>query len=91
MINRRLRNAIRRAEEIDNRLSVAIQNIEALLVYEGFDDIEEPELSMLSGGELMLVWRGHEIHSNIVLDIMECNGCITPQDFDVLWGRFNND
>ena len=91
MINRRLRNAIKRAEEIDNRLSVAIQNIEALLVYEGFDDIEEPELSMLSGGELMLVWRGHEIHSNIVLDIMECNGCITPQDFDVLWGRFNND
>ena len=91
MINRRLRNAIRRAEEIDNRLSVAIQNIEALLVYEGFDDLEEPELSMLSGGELMLVWRGHEIHSNIVLDIMECNGCITPQDFDVLWGKFNND
>ena len=91
MLNRRLRNAIKRAEDIDNRLSVAIQNIEALLVYEGFDDIDEPELSMLSGGELVLVWRGHEIHSNIVLDIMESNGCITPQDFDVLWRRFNND
>lgn len=90
MINRRLRNAIQRAEEIDNRLSAAIQNIETLLVYEGFDDIEEPELSMASGGELILVWRGHEIHSNIVLDIMERNGYITPEDFDVLWG-FNND
>lgn len=90
MLNRRLRNAINRAEEIDNRLSVAIQNIEALLVYEGFDDLEEPELSMVSGGELILVWRGHEIQSNVVLDIMERNGCITPQDFDVLWG-FNNE
>lgn len=90
MLNRRLRNAIRRAEDIDNRLSVAIQNIEELLVYEGFDDFEEPELSMASGSELILVWRGHEIHSNIVLDIMESNGCITPQDFDILWG-LNND
>jgi hypothetical protein len=90
MRNRRLINAINRVEDINNRLSAAIQSTEALLVYEGFDDIEEPELSMASGDELILVWRGHEIQSNIVLDIMERNGCITPQDFDVLWG-FNND
>lgn len=86
MINRNLRNAVKRAYDISNRLSVAIQKVETFIVYEGFDDDVEPNASITSSGELILEWRGHEIHIDSVITIMEHNGCITPHDFDVLWG-----
>lgn len=58
-MNKRLRNAIKKAENKQNEADLALQSIWKHLAFSGFRDIE-PNLSMTPGNEIMLEWNCHE-------------------------------
>lgn len=49
------------------------------LVLKGFE--YEPHLSLCSGTEVFLTYKGYELHIPQVITIMEEKGFIEPQDF----------
>lgn len=76
-----LRNAIKKAEKKTNEANIALQGVNKHLTFKGFNQDDEPELSMCSGDELILEWHGGEIDRNTIIDYMEIVGYITPDDF----------
>lgn len=78
-MKKELRKAVQRAFDLDNKLSIAIQKIESLIVYKGFNI--EPQASMCHGGELILEYLGREIFIEQAIQIMETRGYISPNDF----------
>lgn len=78
--NKGLRNAIKNAEEKYCEASSALQLIEQYVVFQGFDD-ETPEISIASGDEIIAVYQGRELDKNEIINIMETQGFITPQEF----------
>ena len=79
-MNKRLRNAIKKAENKQNEADLALQSIWKHLAFSGFRDIE-PNLSMTPGNEIMLEWNCSEMNANEIIDCMESAGYITPDDF----------
>lgn len=78
--NTMLRKAINRAETIENELSCAIQKVENLLVFRGFDS-DLPNASMCCGGEFILEYQGRELDVDSIIHYMERRGYITPKRF----------
>ena len=79
-----LRTAIKQAEAYANRLSTSLQKAERLLVFRGFQEEDMPQVTVCGGDEIILVYRGSEIHAPTFIDIMEEVGYITKKDF-ILW------
>lgn len=79
-MNKRLRNAIKKAEHKQNEADIALQSICKHLAFSGFRN-NEPNLSMASGNEIILEWNGSEMNVNEIIDRMESRGYITPDDF----------
>lgn len=79
-MNKRLRNAIKKAEDKQNEADLALQAIWKHLAFSGFRD-NEPNLSMASGNEIILEYNGSEMNTNEIIDRMESAGYITPDDF----------
>lgn len=80
IMNKKLRNAIKKAENKQNEADLALQSIWKHLAFSGFRDIE-PNLSMTPGNEIMLEWNCSEMNANEIIDCMESAGYITPDDF----------
>lgn len=75
-----LRKLVKRAEEIENELSGALQNIGKELVFRGFQD-DIPNVSLCGGSEIIVEYHGSEIHINTVIELMEKVGYISKNDF----------
>lgn len=81
MNNISLRTAIKRAEADANRLSISLQEAERLLVFRGFQEEDMPQVTICGGDEIILVYRGSEIHAPTFIEIMEKRGYITKENF----------
>ncbi len=79
-MNKKLRNAVKLAEQKLNEASCAIQSIETHLTFARFDRIE-PQVSACNGDEIILEYYGREIPIEDVIARMEETGYITPDDF----------
>lgn len=75
-----LRNAIKNAEEKYCEASSALQLISLYVVFQGFNE-ETPEISIASGDEIIAVYKGRELDRNRIINCMETDGFIAPQDF----------
>lgn len=76
-----LSTAIKRAEVAANRLSISLQEIERQLIFHGFQEDDLPQVTICNGDEIILVYRGSEIHAPTFIEIMEERGYITKNDF----------
>lgn len=75
-----LRKLVKRAEEIENELSGALQNIGKESVFRGFQD-DIPNVSLCGGCEIIIEYHGSEIHINTAIELMEKVGYISKNDF----------
>lgn len=77
-----LRNLVKRAEQKESELSIALQNIEKELVFRGFQD-ETPNVSMCAGCEIILEYHGSEIDIKKAIELMEEIGYISKDNFKI--------
>lgn len=63
------------------QMNLTLQDIFRKLVFKGFDDVSEIEISMCSGGEIILVYYGGEMDEKSIIYAMESKGYITEDDF----------
>ena len=75
-----LRNLVKRAEQKESELSIALQNIEKELVFRGFQ-YETPNVSMCAGCEIILEYHGSEINIKKAIELMEEVGYISIDNF----------
>lgn len=80
IMNKKLRNAVKLAEQKLNEASCAVQNIERYLTFARFDR-DEPQVSACNVDEIILEYYGREIPIEDVIARMEKTGYITPDDF----------
>ena len=78
-----IRNLVKRAEQKESELSIALQNIEKELVFRGFQD-ETPNVSMCAGCEIILEYHGSEIDIKKAIELMEEIGYVSKDNFKVL-------
>ena len=88
MRQQRLRDAIYRAYDLHHQADSAVSVVASLLVFRDFNYVDEPVASITSSSEMILDWRGYEMHIDSALDIMERVGYIQPTDFDPFYGRW---
>ena len=79
MINKKLRTAIKIAEDKYCEAGSAVQKVRNHLVFKGFDD--EPNITMCNGNELILEYNGGELNAYQIIDCMETKGFISKEDF----------
>lgn len=77
-----LRNLVKRAEQKESELSIALQNIEKELVFRGFQN-ETPNVSMCAGCEIILEYHGSEIDIKKAIELMEEIGYISKDNFEI--------
>lgn len=77
-----IRNLVKRAEQKESELSIALQNIEKELVFRGFQD-ETPNVSMCAGCEIILEYHGSEIDIKKAIELMEEIGYISKDNFEI--------
>nr|DAK37612.1 MAG TPA: hypothetical protein [Caudoviricetes sp.]DAM56673.1 MAG TPA: hypothetical protein [Caudoviricetes sp.] len=75
-----IRNLVKRAEQKESELSIALQNIEKELVFRGFQD-ETPNVSMCAGCEIILEYHGSEIDIKKAIELMEEIGYVSKDNF----------
>ena len=75
-----IRNLVKRAEQKESELSIALQNIEKELVFRGFQD-ETPNVSMCAGCEIILEYHGSEIDIKKAIELMEEIGFVSKDNF----------
>lgn len=78
--NKRLRNAIIKAENKLNEASAAIQNISHYVKFKNFTN-NEPDITCAGGEEIIAVYNGAELDRNQIIELMESKNCIEPSDF----------
>lgn len=82
---KKLKKLIEKAELASIKASLAIQDVEKEIVFKGFKETIEngsvPNLSMATGGELILVFEGEEMCPEDIIKLMKNKGCIEPSDF----------
>ena len=88
MRQQRLRDAIVRAYDLHHQADSAVSVVASLLVFRDFNYDDEPVASITSSSEMILDWRGYEMHIDSALDIMERVGYIHPTYFDPFYGRW---
>lgn len=79
-MNKKLRDAVKKAEKKLNEASCAVQSIEPHLTFARFNGVT-PQVSACNGDEIILEYYGREIPIETVIEIMEERGYITPDDF----------
>lgn len=77
-----LRKLVKRAEELENELSGALQNIKKELVFRDFQN-EEPNVTLCGGCEIIVEYHGSEIDIKEAIEIMDKVGYISKNDFRV--------
>lgn len=77
----RINKLCRKAELEYAQMNTTLQDIFRNLVFKGFDDVSEIEISMCSGGEIILVYYEGEMDVNSIIYAMESKGYITEDDF----------
>ena len=77
-----LRKLVNRAEEIENELSGALQNIGKEFVFRGFQD-DLPNVALCGGCEIIVEYHGSEIDIEEAVEIMDKVGYISKNDFRV--------
>ena len=75
-----IRNLVKRAEQKESELSIALQNIEKEIVFRGFQD-ETPNVSMCAGCEIILEYHGSEIDIKKAIELMEEIGYVSKDNF----------
>lgn len=79
-----LRHKVDNAEKKLNEANCAVAAIYPLLKFEGFNGDDLPGIDHCAGGlEIFLEYRGFEIEIKEAIFMMEKNGVITPQDFNM--------
>ena len=78
--NKDLRKAIKKAYAYFEKADAAVQEVNTLLKFEGFD-YYEPHTSMCAGEELIVEYIGKEIFIEKAISIMETRGYLIPEDF----------
>lgn len=78
-MNKKLRNAIKKAEDKQNEADLALQAIFKHLTFSGFSN--DLNLSIASGNEIILEFNSSEMNVHEIIDRMESVGYITPNDF----------
>ena len=79
-MNKRLRNSVAKALKKLNEAESAVQVIEAHLTFSGFRG-DEPCVSVCSGGEIILEYKGFEMSIEEAVERMEEYGYISRSDF----------
>lgn len=79
-MNKRLREAVKKALIKQTEADCAIKEIEKHLAFCGFRD-EEPCVSACSGGEIILEYKGLEMPIEEAIERMEEYGYINIRDF----------
>ena len=80
-MNKKLRNAVKKAEDKLNEANCAVQSIEPHLVFCGFDKIL-PQVSACNGDEIIIEYFGSEMSIKEAVERMEDYGYITPDCFE---------
>lgn len=78
-MNKKLRNAVKKAELKLNEASCAVQSIETHLTFARFGG-DTPQVSAC-GDEIILEYYGREMPIETAIERMEEYGYITPDDF----------
>lgn len=79
-MNKRLRNSVAKALKKLNEAENAVQVIENHLTFSGFRG-DEPCVSVCSGGEIILEYKGFEMSIEEAIERMEEYGYISRSDF----------
>ena len=79
-MNKKLRNAVKKAELKLNEASCAVQSIETHLTFALFGG-DTPQVSACNGDEIILEYYGREMPIETAIERMEEYGYITPDDF----------
>lgn len=79
-MNKRLRNSVAKALKKLNEAENAVQVIETHLTLSGFRG-DEPCVSVCSGGEIILEYKGFEMSIEEAIERMEEYGYISRSDF----------
>jgi hypothetical protein len=79
-MNKRLRNSVAKALKKLNEAESAVQAIETHLTFSGFRG-DEPCVSVCSGGEIILEYKGFEMSIEEAIERMEKYGSIRRSDF----------
>lgn len=79
-MNKGLRNSVKKALKKLNEADLAVQAIEKHLIFSGFRG-DEPSVSVCSGDEIILEYKGFEISIEEAIERMEGYGCISRSDF----------
>lgn len=67
-----------------NKADCACQKIWAALIFEGFESKDLPNISYTTGSsEIFLEWRGYELNEETIIELMESEGKITPNNFTI--------
>jgi len=82
MRDNKLNQAIRYAEGKYVEAGSALQQIRQYLKFKGFGD-EEPDITIASGNEVILVYEGYELSTSEMIECMETKGYIEPIDFRI--------
>ncbi len=81
----KLERLIVRAEAAYIKQSLSTQAVERAIKYVGFEkdggSFNTPDLSIASGGEVILVYENHELYRDDIIELMETKGYIEPSDF----------
>lgn len=79
-MNKKLRQAVKKAETKLNEANCALQCIEKYLTFARFNGVT-PQVSACNGDEIILEYYGRELPIEEAVERMEEYGYITPDDF----------
>ena len=77
----KLKKQIKKAEDKFAEADSAVQNIMPLLKFKGFEDESDINITMCSGGEIILEYHHGEVDANQIVAAMSERGYISIDDF----------
>lgn len=77
----KLKNQIKKAEDKFAEADAAVQNIMLLLKFKGFEDESDINITICSGGEIILEYHRGEVDANHIVAAMSERGYISIDDF----------
>lgn len=77
----KLKRQIKKAEDKFAEADAAVQNIMPLLKFKGFEDESDINITICSGGEIILEYQGGEVDANHFVAAMSERGYISIDDF----------
>lgn len=80
-MKKKLKDAVSIAESKQLEADTALGEVYKLIKFVGFKEGDEPNVSMCSENEIILVWHGKECPANVFIQVMETEGHVSPEDF----------